>query len=329
MALWNVVRRALLWSSACAGGILILIMTVARPVQAAEGVTIVSQTVNCDSIGVTYTVVGAVAGESAALTAYQGGVPVGSATGPGYPDGTYSVTIPISPPQPEGTLMYVLISVGAASNEGAYTPCSGGGGATPSSPPGAGGPVENWEGYTDGRLNPDPGEYYSVWCAFDRVEVWRGVPEAELLKQIPLADVISLSVGGTLDLGDFMTLVRDGEDTVTIYGSNGNAAPEPGSKAFSLSECVARNGGPPEPPAGEGDGTSDSEEGSGGYSTASSTSSGYSLVDLFWLLNNIYNTSICLSMLPGAVLSVPAVARRRGDRPASGGPDRRGNRPSG
>ncbi len=321
MALLNVVRRALLWSGACAGGVLILIMTVARPVQAAEGVTIVSQTVNCDSIGVTYTVVGAVAEESAALTAYQGSVPVGSATGPGYPDGTYSVTIPISPPQPEGTSMYVLISVGAASDEGAYTPCSGGGGGPSSSNPGSGGPAENWEGYTDGRLNPDPGEYYSVWCVFDRVEVWRGVPEAELLKQIPLADVASLSVGGTLDLGDFMTLVRHSEDTVTIYGSNGNAAPEPGSKAFSLSECVARNGGLPEPPAGDGEVAAGSEEGSGDHSTAGATYSSLSVIDVILFL--------CPSatfMLMG-VLSVPAVARRRGNRPASGGPGHRGNRP--
>jgi len=38
-------------------------------------------------------------------------------------------------------------------------------------------------------------------------------------------------------------------DSVTISGSNGNKAPQSGSKSFSLQDCIARNGGAP-PPAG-------------------------------------------------------------------------------
>lgn len=105
---------------------------------------------------------------------------------------------------------------------------------------------EPWSGYSDGRLNPDPGEYYSLWCAFDRLEIWRAVPETQLIKMVGIGDIVALNVGAALDLGDFMTLVRNTSDTITIYGSNGNSAPEPGSKAFSLSECIARNGGLPE-----------------------------------------------------------------------------------
>jgi len=73
-----------------------------------------------------------------------------------------------------------------------------------------------------------------------------------VIKTIPLGDVFNLEEGGVLDLGDAMSLVRNTSDTITIYGSNGNLAPEAGSKAFSLSECIARNGRLPdseEPPA--------------------------------------------------------------------------------
>jgi hypothetical protein len=102
-----------------------------------------------------------------------------------------------------------------------------------------------WPGYSDGRLNPDPAEYYSVWCAFDALEVWRSVPAPLLLAAVPIADVFRLEEGGSLELPDAMGLVRSTADTITVSGSNGNAAPSPGSKSFSLSECIARNGGVP------------------------------------------------------------------------------------
>lgn len=98
-----------------------------------------------------------------------------------------------------------------------------------------------WDGYTDGRLNPQQGEYYTIYCQGDFIHVVRAVPETETLAQIMIISVQSMSIGETLNLGDFMSLVRNTEDTSTIYGSNGNLAPQPGEKAFSLSECVARN----------------------------------------------------------------------------------------
>jgi hypothetical protein len=104
-----------------------------------------------------------------------------------------------------------------------------------------------WPGYQDGRLSPDPSEDYAVWCSSDRVEVWRTVPLAVLLKAVIIRQVIDLAVGDELDLGSSMVVERTSEDVVTISGSNGNSAPQPGSKTFSLSECIARNGGDPEP----------------------------------------------------------------------------------
>ncbi|MCC6801542.1 MAG: hypothetical protein IT319_01560, partial [Anaerolineae bacterium] len=51
---------------------------------------------------------------------------------------------------------------------------------------------------------------------------------------------------GSFDAGNGQTVTRTG-DVVIISGSGGNGA-GPGSKWFSLSECIARNGGTPELP---------------------------------------------------------------------------------
>jgi hypothetical protein len=125
-------------------------------------------------------------------------------------------------------------------------------------------PDSSWSGFSDGRLNPDPAEYYSLWCAFDRVEIWRSVPTTELLKLPLLRDILNLSEGQAMDLGDFMSLVRNTSDTITVYGSNGNRAPEPGQKSFSLSECIARNGGLPPEESTAANGSSD-EDRIGGF----------------------------------------------------------------
>ncbi len=130
-----------------------------------------------------------------------------------------------------------------------------------------GGSGPPWEGYSDGRINPDPAEYYTIYChaGTDTIYVVRVVPETETMKEIPLLDAVNLGVGQEQDLGDFMTMARSSEDTITIYGSNGNLAPYEGSKSFSLNECVARNGGLPEegdtsPPAEDSDDDEADEE---------------------------------------------------------------------
>ena len=105
-----------------------------------------------------------------------------------------------------------------------------------------------WDGYSDGRLNPDMAEYYTIYCENDLIEVWGGVPSPQLVKSIPLSDAIALAVGHEQPLGNFVVMQRTSEDIITIYGSNGNRAPESGSKSFVLSECVAHNGGLPAPP---------------------------------------------------------------------------------
>ncbi|MBL8130386.1 MAG: hypothetical protein JNL42_00905 [Anaerolineae bacterium] len=100
-----------------------------------------------------------------------------------------------------------------------------------------------WDGFSDGRLNPDPGEYYTIYCSSDVIRVIRVVPLMETVKEIPIYRAVQMPVGWYLELGDYMQLVRHGTDEFTIYGSNGNRSPEAGQKAFSLADCIAHNGG--------------------------------------------------------------------------------------
>jgi hypothetical protein len=103
-------------------------------------------------------------------------------------------------------------------------------------------PIPPWEGFSDGRLNPDMAEYYSVWCVNSEVRVLRAVPPPTVqVDALPIADVAALSDGGVLTRESGLTVVRSG-DTITLSGNNGNLAPQPGSKSFSRTECFDRIG---------------------------------------------------------------------------------------
>lgn len=104
----------------------------------------------------------------------------------------------------------------------------------------------SWSGFSDGRLNPDMAEYYSVWCRSDLIEVWGGMPAPQLLAAIPIVDVLALGEIGSFDAGSGLTVSKTG-DVVTISGANGNGT-APGSKWFSLSACLTANGRTPEVP---------------------------------------------------------------------------------
>jgi hypothetical protein len=223
-----------------------LLAVVTPRLRAAEGVMITGQSVTCSSFEVTYSVFGSLPGESATITVYGPSGPLGSTTGPGS-DGSHTATVPVSPPQPEGTSLYVTVTVGIPAT-GPAEPCYGGGGGGSSVGEPENAPAPPWEGFSDGRLNPSRDEYYSVWCHNDLIEVWRSVPESLLLGTIPVLSVFELPEGGTLDAANGLTVTRNTSDTITVSGLNGNLEPAWGSKSFSLSECIARNGGVPEPP---------------------------------------------------------------------------------
>jgi hypothetical protein len=84
----------------------------------------------------------------------------------------------------------------------------------------------------DGALNPEPGEYYTLYCADDLLEVWRSTPASLLLTTVPIADLLLLPEGGMQALPDSMSVERHTADTLAVLGSNGNAAPAAGEKFF-------------------------------------------------------------------------------------------------
>jgi hypothetical protein len=96
-------------------------------------------------------------------------------------------------------------------------------------------------------VNPEPDEYYSIQCTTNAIWVWRTMPNLMLVTGIPLLQVNALSDGGSF-IGTFEVMVTRNGDTITLSGTNGNLAPQPGEKSFSWNECIERNGGLPELP---------------------------------------------------------------------------------
>ncbi len=143
-------------------------------------------------------------------------------------------------------LLAALIFVGATSAQQypcyGYAHCYGlpasGGGSQPQSPP--------WSGLTDGRVNPVIDEYYSIWCKNSFVEIWRGVPSGSMLTMFSIQHLVDLDPnGGTRTIPNGFLLpftVTRHDDLITISGNFGNLQPQPGSKTFTLSECLVRNG---------------------------------------------------------------------------------------
>ncbi|MBN1963415.1 MAG: LysM peptidoglycan-binding domain-containing protein, partial [Anaerolineae bacterium] len=97
---------------------------------------------------------------------------------------------------------------------------------------------EDWPG--DDRLSPHPAEYYTVYCASDTVSVH--LANGTLVGRFGIVSMLELASGGSFGAGYGLTIARSG-DTITISGTNGNNAPNYGTKSFSLTDCVSRNGG--------------------------------------------------------------------------------------
>jgi hypothetical protein len=131
-------------------------------------------------------------------------------------------------------------------------PPSGGSGSGSSSGPAA----PPWTGFSDGRMNPNPAEYYSLFCKNTFLEIWRGAPTGSLLQFVPIWLLDGLDEdGGTTTIPNYgfepFIITRNG-DLITVSGNYGNGQPPPGveppgvpgEKVFSLSECITRNDGP-------------------------------------------------------------------------------------
>lgn len=101
--------------------------------------------------------------------------------------------------------------------------------------------LSNWPG--DDRLNPVADEYYTVYCNYDLVRIWAGLPSSQEIASIPILNLLTGPF--PLDGGNGISIARV-DDIMTISGTNGNGPVHPGSKSFSLLQCIERNGGVPE-----------------------------------------------------------------------------------
>lgn len=222
---------------------------------ASEGVFIRSQAIYCDRVDVSFEVIVAFPTDTATVNIWQGGSVIASTSGPSTSDGIYNVSVPLNPPVPVGTVLSTEVVVDdgggfTVTDTGASMPCyenAGGDDNGGENPP----PSSDWDGYTDGRLNPDMAEYYTVYCREDYAHVYRSSPPPTVkISEISIRDMLDLDANGGHFLTDGITVERNG-DQITLSGNNGNQAPESGLKTFSLEDCVARNGSEPdeEPPS--------------------------------------------------------------------------------
>ena len=226
--------------------------TPSQSAQAAETVIIVSQTVYCDRIDVTYQVIAAFQTDYAIITAHSGNTQLGSVNGTGTPSGTYLATVSVSPAQPAGTMLRVEIEINDGNGYyvdriGTAVSCyddsnPGSGGVTIPPPSDTNNSPPPWNGFTDGRLSPHMAEYYTVYCHDDLIYVHRANPPPTVtLTEIPIVRVAQPYAGSFNQ--DGITVSYNGQDEITLYGSNGNLAPASGSKTFSLNACIESNGG--------------------------------------------------------------------------------------
>lgn len=98
-----------------------------------------------------------------------------------------------------------------------------------------------------GRLDPEPDEYYTLYCLNDTLEIYRSVPERELLVVVPFNVVVQQARGSTISVGSDISITRHDDFAYTVSGSNGNRAPEPGEKNFGMNNCFLLNMGMPIP----------------------------------------------------------------------------------
>lgn len=224
-------------------GLVLVVLTLAPSLASAQAPTIAitNLALTCSNVNVSYSVSNVPTGETYVLIRVDGpSGQVGSTSG-GAANGSHSASANFDPPQPDNTTLTVTVTLYNAGEplaaDSRTQNCSGG---TPPQPPSEPVDTSGWPG--DSRLSPDRAEYYTIYCAFDQVEVWRSNPSGLLLDTIALTSVMNLD--GCTTSGTGLSVCRSG-DTVTIIGSNGNAAPAAGSKSFSLNACYARNGGAP------------------------------------------------------------------------------------
>ncbi len=123
-------------------------------------------------------------------------------------------------------------------------------GCTPGTGGSGGGPGGEWEGYTDGRLNPDPLENYTVFCDFDNLYIYVIIGgDGTLAGAYSIFAIADIQIGNSIQFpdqasggGEVLTVYRQSQDDIQVWGARG-------AKSFSLTECYTANGSGTPPPA--------------------------------------------------------------------------------
>jgi len=220
-----------------------------QPALAQDNITINSANFACDVASVTYTVLADDPGPVSIKIFRFDDTEIGSAVGSGNA-GTHSVSITYSTVQSAGTELFASIN---ASNGGANTsntPCSGTT-VIPPAPTQTGTPVvtattdtvkvnpgvapPQWPGFSDGRLNPDPTEPYSVYCSATTLSVYSSANASGPVAQFNLAGIAGVIAPDSVTVGG-VTFQRQG-DVAGVSGTNNNFAPQFRTKSFTWSAC--------------------------------------------------------------------------------------------
>ncbi len=114
---------------------------------------------------------------------------------------------------------------------------------------GGGGPAPQWSGNTDGRLNPDPAESYSIFCGSGVVDVYVTFNgQGNLLARISQNDLSVLNRGQNRQVGTNngpLIVTRLTDTDFRFAGNNGNRSPEFGQKDADLAPCRLNLPAPP------------------------------------------------------------------------------------
>lgn len=195
---------------------------------------------NCDSIAVTYTITNTsnqpfrlyVYRDSDLLTLGLTNIPNTNAQ--------HTAILALNPAGNSGEILVVNIVSDSGFFDNRRITCgtgSGGGMGNSTAP----NPIIPWSGLSDGRINPDPAEAYTIFCGFDWVFIYGSDPNLgiDILARIHLGVLVTMPDGGQISFTDW-ELSRQ-RNIIVVQGNNSYYSPQWRSKTFNLADCLASN----------------------------------------------------------------------------------------
>lgn len=223
--------------------VFLALMATSTYAQVVEAVTFnsVQLNANCSSVTVVYTPNNGGLTEPFTLYVYRESdlVTLGNQFVPS--DNTqHTVTVALSQTLTNGQVLVVNIVSSGGLFENTPVTC-GAGNSNNAGSNSANQVVPRWSGYSDGRINPDPAEAYTIFCGYDWVFIYGSDPtvNTQLIARVSIGILVTMPNGATITIDDWR--ISRSNNTIVIQGRNGYYAPEWRSKTFSLVSCIAGN----------------------------------------------------------------------------------------